>query len=300
MIPEFHGDADGPPRSARITRRTMLLGTVAGAVGAVGGTSAASAADYSRVGRLPGEVSRAATKYTAAGNAYESIDVASGGDKARLFVPWTAPPSKPGTTVVWFYHSNGGDRTALTHVYGYPAALLVDRGIVSICPDYGGTLWTSQPAIDHQARWASWMSATFSVARAYSRSNSGGGPLMCWAYGQNMIPRLRGIYLVNSAYDMSDLYSRDPIRIAPVYGYSRTTMERTNPARLSSTSWTAKRIRVVVSMADAIVPPARHGTALINKAAPVATSTSARWHELGHKEPSWATTDMLTTFQSWA
>ena len=288
---------------ARLSRRGFLMTGAAGlaaAIGVAGSASPAAAADYSVIPRLPGEISRYSTRYTdSRGNPYESIDVSYGGDKARVFVPWTTPPATPGISVCWFYHSNMADRTALSSAYRYPAGVLADRGWVSICPDYGGSLWTSQGSLDRQAKWVTWMSSTFSVAKSYSRANSGGGPLMCWAYGANMIPNLRGIYLCNAAYDMTDLYERDPIRIRPVYGFSKSTMEKTNPARLPASAWTGKRVRVVVSAQDTIVPPAKHGMALVNKAAPVAASTSARWHDLAHENPSWANSDMVATFESW-
>jgi hypothetical protein len=292
------------PADVGLTRRTLLLSGAAGiasAVGVAASASPAAASDYSVIPRLPGEFKRTETKYSPHTAApYESIDVSNGSDKARLFVPWTTPPSTQGITATWYYHSNMADRTALSSAYGYPAGLLVERGWVAICPDFGGSLWTSQAAIDHHARWVAWMASTFSVATAFSRANSGGGPLMCWAYGKNMIPNLRGMYLDNAAYDMTDLYARDPVRIRPVYGNSSATMEKTNPARLPASAWTGKRIRVTVSSQDTILSPAKHGMALVNKALPVAASATARWHDLGHKSPSWSSTDMIATFASWS
>ncbi|TFV64683.1 hypothetical protein E4P41_00080 [Geodermatophilus sp. DF01-2] len=284
------------------TRRSLLVGAAAGLVtAAVGVPSAQAAPVYTAVPELPGEVSRSATRTTRLGKVpYEVIDVVWAGDRARLYVPWATPPkaTKPGA-VVWFYHANGSTHTALDGAFNYPAMLAVDRGAVCVCPNYGGSLWTSQPALAHQVAWARYVSGVFTVGAAFARANSGGGSLMVYAYAKDMVPALRGIYLANASYDMEDLYARDPGRIGPVYGNDPAAVAATNPARLPQSSWTGKRIKTVVSQADPVIPPARHGSALAALARPVAADVRVQYHDEGHVVPGWTHADMVSTFASW-
>ena len=136
---------------------------------------------------------------------------------------------------------------------------------------------------------------------------------MSLAYGNRAIPAQRGMYLASAAYDMEDLFARDPARIRPPYeddlaavGGSLGGLYPQNAARLPVSAWTGARIRVAVATNDQIVPADKHGLALIAKAAPVATQVSSRSFTtqptegtLGHFVPDWVNGDMITTFRSW-
>lgn len=294
------------PTGSGTSRRTVLAvaaaGLAVGALGLPGAVPSASAApSYSPIPLLPGEVSRTDTRTTRLKKKkYECIDVAIQGDLARIFVPHTAiPGSKTNYGCVWFYHSNGSTHTALDGAYRYGAEMAVDEGAICVCPNYGGSLWTTQASIQHQVNASLYMTSVWRLGLNFMRANSGGGPLMTYAYGNGLVPRTRGIYLANAAYDMEDLYARDPARIGPVYDDDPAAIAATNPAHLPASSWTGGRIKVVVSETDPIVPPAQHGIALVTAAAPVAADTRVQWHTEGHVVPAWTQQDMIATFKSW-
>lgn len=294
------------PTGSGTSRRTVLAvaaaGLAVGALGLPGAVPSASAApSYSPIPLLPGEISRTDTRTTRLKKKkYECIDVSIQGDRARIFVPHTAiPGSKTSYGCVWFYHSNGSTYTSLDGAFKYGAEMAVDEGAICVCPNYGGSLWTNQASIQAQVNASLYMTSVWRLGMNFMRANSGGGPLMTYAYGNGLVPRTRGIYLANAAYDMEDLYARDPVRIGPVYDNDPALVAATNPARLPASSWTGGRIKVVVSEADFIVPPALHGVALVTAAAPVAVDTRVQWHTEGHVVPSWTQQDMIATFKSW-
>lgn len=287
--------------SSGFSRRTIITGAAAGFVVAVGGANVAEAANASPIPTLPYETSRTATRTTRLGKKkYEAIDIAVAGDVARIFVPWTAPPfTKTGQGVVWFYHSNGSDYTALDGAYKYGAELAIDKGAICVCPSYGGNLWTNTQSIKFQTNASTYMSSVWTIGASFARANSGGGPLMTYAYGKRLVPAQRGMYLANAAYDMEDLYARDPDRIGPPYNYNLAAVQATNPARLPQSAWKGVRLKAVMSQLDFLVPPAQHGEALVAKARPVAADVQVRYHAEGHVVPSWTQTDMISTFAGW-
>lgn len=291
-----------PRPRADLSRRTLLTAAAAGlALGAVGAPPAHAAPSYSPIPLLPGEVTRTDTRLTRLKKKpYECIDVVLLGDRGRIFVPHAAiPRSTTSQGIVWFYHSNGSTHTSLDGAYKYGAEMAVDEGAICVCPDYGGSLWTTATAIQHQVNWSTYMNSVWRLGINFMRANSGGGPLMTWAYGNALVPRTAGIYLANAAYDMEDLYDRDPVRIGPVYNYDRDAVIATNPARLPQSAWKNSRIKTVVSLADVVVPPDRHGLALVATAGPVARDTRVQYHNEGHVVPGWTQNDMIATFKSW-
>ena len=303
-MPSKSAPADQGPQRRPIGRRLFIgaaLGSGLAMVAAPGAASAAVAAS-SPIPTLPGEVSRTSA-VTPRGVHYENITVSISGDKAQLFVPLTSIPRSAPVGVVWYYHANGSTYSAMNGAFKYSGELLVDQGAVCFCPNLGGSLWTSQAALNYHARAVSYLKNVFTIGVSFLRANSGGGSMACWAYGKNLVPAAKGLYLANGTYDMEDLASRDPIRIAPVYGNSAAAMIATNPARLPSSSWTGKRIRVVVSDAahpDIIVPPEKHGLALVRSAKDGdAVENSVVYHQLGHQIPGLANKDMVDTFSRW-
>ena len=125
---------------------------------------------------------------------------------------------------------------------------------------------------------------------------------MCYAYGRGMVPAQRGVYLANAAYDVEELYARDPARVGAAYGGDPAAVAATNPARLPARVWTGKRIAVVTSPQDVVVPAAAHGLALVataERARPVAADVRSASHGQGHVVPGWTQQDMVTTFAAW-
>ncbi len=287
--------AGAGPRA--VSRRSVLVGAGLGLAGAAGIAGAAGAA---AVPPLPGEVARAATRTTRVGRTpFETVDVVLGDDRARLYVPAGAPMQGdlPGS-LVWFYPSFGSDHTSLDGAYAYGAMLAVDEGSVCLCPGFGDAL-TSEPALERQVAWAAWAGETFSVGRSFARANSGGGPLMTYAYARGMVPAARGIYLANAAYDVEDLFARDPARIGPLYGDDPAAVAAGNPARLPPGVWTGKRIEVVTSPQDRVLAEDAHGLALAARAEPVAADVRRVTHGQGHRVPGSTHAGMVSTFRSW-
>jgi len=279
------------------------------AVGALGGVGAANAApNYTKIPKLPNELTRSDTKYSKAGKAYEMIDVSISGDRTRLFVPHASPPGKLTTwvPVVWYYHSNGSSYAALNSAFNSAAEPTVDYGAISVCPNNGGSsAWVSPAAVAAQRNAVAYITSLWRPFHNFQRANSGGGALMCWAYGNKIMPRMSGMYMASSVYDTWDIYTRAPEKIGPGYGYDEAAIRATNPAALPQSAWTGARIRASYNPLDEFVPPALHAQALMNLAAPVALEVSSYIHNGGgapggHVVPSAVATDMLTTFKRWA
>ncbi|MET0863814.1 MAG: hypothetical protein ABWZ98_05720, partial [Nakamurella sp.] len=256
----------------------------------------------SPIPKLTGEISRTSA-VTPRGVPYENITVSISGDKAQLFVPHTAIPKTATVGVIWYYHANGSTYSAMNGAYKYSGELLVDQGAVCFCPNLGGSLWTNSAAIAYHGRAVAYLKTQFRIGVSFLRGNSGGGSMASYAYGKNLVPAAKGLYLANGTYDMEDLASRDPIRIMPVYDNSASKVVATNPARIPASAWNGKRIRVVVSDAahpDIVVPPAKHGLALVSSARRGgAAENSVVYHQLGHQIPGLANKDMVDTFGRW-
>ncbi len=290
-----------------VGRRTVLAGGGLAVLGAAGLAGASGAAATTAGGtaaapapRLPGEVARSATRTTRVGRTpYESVDVVLGGDRARLYLPWGAPlkGDLPGSAV-WFYPPFGSDHTSLDGAYAYGAMLAVDEGSICLCPTFGASL-TSEAAVEHQAAWARWAEEVLSVSCSFVRATSGGGALMTYAYARGMVRGTRGAYLANAVYDVEDLWARDPDRIGPLYGDDPAAVAAGNPARLPSHVWTGKRLKVVTSPQDPVVPERAHGLALAARAEPVASEVLRLTHAQGHLVPGSVHADMISTFRSW-
>ncbi|PPG12482.1 hypothetical protein C5D36_15005 [Rathayibacter sp. AY1C6] len=298
------GSRSGVKALSALSRRTILAGSVAGAGAIAFATPALAAGDLTAVPRLPGEVSRLSTATSkTGGKRYEIIDVVVAGDRARLFVPHATPPSQTrGASMLWYYHARNGTHTALSSAFAYSADLAVDRGIVSICPTYGGSIWSSPRAIEIQAAVAAWASSVWRIDASLLRSDSGGGPLLAWAYGKRMVPNIRGAYLCSSSYDMEERAASEPDKIGPEYA-DAAAIAATNPARLPASVWRGARLRITGSPDDVMVPLALHGAALHAAALPLAKEATLRTHPGegtdGHKVPSFTNKEMIDTFQRW-
>ncbi|MEL4320085.1 hypothetical protein WJX64_13800 [Leifsonia sp. YIM 134122] len=290
-----------PRPSTLLNRRTVLGGAAGGLLLGALSTGGVAQAATSPIPKLPYEVSRSAVRVTKLGKKqYEAIDVVLGTDRVRIFVPYASlPGTKKAVGVLWFFHANGSDYTSIDGAYKYGAEMAVDQGAVCVCANYGGSLWTTQPAIQAQVNVAKYMSTVWKIGLSFMRGNSGGGSLMCYSYGKKLVPAARGMYMANATYDMEDLFDRDPVRIAPVYGNNRALAIATNPARFDQSAWKGTRVKTVVSLLDPLVTPSKHGLALADKARPVATEVIVQYHDQGHVVPGWTQTDMIKTFQSW-
>ena len=303
---EIEGAGSGVSRRAFIaSTAAVAIGAAAGAIGGAGGAYAVPS--YTKVPKLPSEITRMDTQFTKAGNPYEVIDVSISGDRTRLFVPHVSPPNKYAwVPVIWFYHANGSSYASLSSAFKWGADPAVDYGAISIAPNNGGSSeFVTPKAVTAHKNAIAYVNSLWRVYYSFGRANSGGGSLMCWAFGNKLLPRPVGMYLGSATYDMMDLYTRDPVRIGPPYGNDAALIQATNPALLPQTAWTGIRIRASYSTTDQIVPSDKHCLALIAQASPVAIETSSIPHDAGgeptgHAVPGWVNSDMLLTFKRWA
>jgi hypothetical protein len=298
---------------AQTGNRVSRRGFMTLAAGGVGGALLASAAGPAWAAapgptpKLPGEYFRKANQVTEVGGTlYDNICVRINGDVARIYVPQTVKPySGEPVPVVWFYHGSGSDHNALDGGFRSSSQGAVDRGAIAICQTAGGTLYSHPTAVALQLAGYDYLSGLFTISNNVIRSTSGGGALATETYARRLIPNISGMYNVNSTYDLRAHYdqggsSRDSIVAA--FGDDLAAIEAANPARHPGASWTATKMRIVVSQpneSDQIVPPQSHGLALLSLATPFAAEASLRTHTNGHSTPGFATADFAEAMTRW-
>ncbi|MEU1971345.1 LamG-like jellyroll fold domain-containing protein [Microbacterium sp. NPDC019599] len=270
----------------------------------------AGPAPYARAAvspRLPGEQGRQnnlVTRY--GGTVFDHIRVSIAGDQARLFVPQGIVPGASGVPVLWLYHASGGSHDALISGFRDIGERAVDLGMIAICQNLGGTLYTSDAARTHQMNGWSYLSGIYGIDRNILRATSHGGALATEVLVSALMPSVVGAYVVNGVYDVVDLFRHgtpsQQEAVGQAYGYDMELMAARNPARHPGAAWIGRRIRVVYSQpdsSDAAVPPPAHAKALLATAGPYATEASARTHAAGHTTPSFADPDAQATFTRW-
>ncbi|KZX20096.1 hypothetical protein [Rathayibacter tanaceti] len=295
------------PGASRHSRRLVLTGAALGLGSAlVHAVSASAAPDYSAIPPLPDELGRGATVLSRVGRKpYQIIDVSIRGDRTRLFVPHSAAPSLHiGAVLHWYFHANGSSYAALSGAFQYAADQAVDEGVISICPQYGGSVWVSRAAVTAHTNAAAWVQKSWRIGASFLRSNSGGGALLCWVYGNRLLPEIRGAYHASGVYDMSEAARRDPLRVLPAYDDDSAAVAATDPARLPQSAWAGTRLRITGSSEDLLVPLAVHGARLHALARPVAKEAvlldhSSEGAPSGHIVPTATQKDMLDTFRRW-
>jgi hypothetical protein len=290
-----------------ISRRGFIALTAGGLGGALLAGTTAAPAFAVPTPTLPGEYFRKGNQVTATGTLYDNICVRINGDIARLHVPQTVKPySGNPVQVVWFYHGSGSDHNALDGGFKSSAAAVVDRGGVAICQTAGGTIYTHPTAVALQLAGYSYMSGLFAIQSNILRSTSGGGALATETYARKLIPKIDGMYNVNSGYDLRAFYDgggggKDSIVAA--FGDDPAAIDAANPARHPQSAWAGSKMRIVVSQpssSDTIVPPDQHGLALLALAQPVALDATLRAHSNGHSTPGFATSDFVAMIERWS
>jgi hypothetical protein len=205
----------------------------------------------------------------AAGTAYEDV--------IEMFIPesvYTAGAASAPTAVVWFVHGAGSSHASIQGGHNYHALCAVANGAIAISCDFGGTLY-SHPTAQRTLRNAYvYLENRFNISKSFMRGTSHGGALSTYAYGQNLIPNLRGIMLGIGVYDIEEKTGNsaavgvwsDPddvpasLRSAMVasgkwdgfmassvytaFGNDRNLAARNNPARLSRFNFANKTIRI--------------------------------------------------------
>ncbi|QIG39078.1 LamG domain-containing protein [Microbacterium sp. 4R-513] len=302
----------GTPRralAADITRRdALVLGTSAAAL-AFGGLVAgpASSAQAAPSPRLPGELGRQTdlvTRYR--GTVFDHIRVSVGGDGARLFIPQGIVPGSQQVPVLWLYHGAQSSEDALTGGFRTMGERGVDSGMIVICQNLGGTLYTHPTAKQHQVNGWNYLSGLYGIDRNFFRGTSHGGAMGAEVLAAGLIPHAYGSYIVNGVYDIERMYLEGTAQarysVGAAFGNSLSLIRANNPARHQGADWAGRRVRVVYSTpdsSDATTPPPIHAKALLATAGPYAVEASFRTHLNGHDTPSFADTDNQTTLERW-
>ena len=280
-----------------------MLGAAAAAGIALGEPSRASAASP----KLPGEVGRQINLVSPWGGAiFDHIRVSIGGDQARLFVPQGIVPGASRVPVLWLYHASGGSHDALIGGFRGIGERAVDLGMIAICQNLGGTLYSSPAATQHQLNGWNYLSAIYGIDRNFLRATSHGGAMATEVLAGALIPNVVGAHILNGVYDIVDLYLNGSVHqhdtVGEAFGHDMDLMRAQNPARHPGAAWVGKRVRVLYSQPDSsdiTVPPPSHSKALIATALPFAIEASTRTHTNGHGTPGFADSDTQTTIVRW-
>lgn len=294
------------PGASRHSRRLVLTGAALGLGSAlVHAVSASAAPDYSAIPPLPDEPGCGATVLACGPEALP--------DHRRLDQGRSHPPVRAALRGSVAAHRS---RSALVlprqrqlvrgalGAFQYAADQAVDEGVISICPQYGGSVWVSRAAVTAHTNAAAWVQKSWRIGASFLRSNSGGGALLCWVYGNRLLPEIRGAYHASGVYDMSEAARRDPLRVLPAYDDDSAAVAATDPARLPQSAWAGTRLRITGSSEDLLVPLAVHGARLHALARPVAKEAvlldhSSEGAPSGHIVPTATQKDMLDTFRRW-
>lgn len=271
---------------------------------AVGGLPAYAAASP-RLPREQGRQEGLTSRYD--GTVFDHVRVDIGGDQARLFIPRGIVPGSERVPVLWLYHGAGSSHDALTGGFRPMGERAVDLGMIAICQNLGGTLWTHPTALQHQVNGWDYLSAVYDVDRCFLRGTSHGGAMGAEVVATQLIPHVVGAYIVNGVYDLEHLYlngsTQARFSIGDTFGYDLGAIRAHSPSRhVGASAWSQTRLRVVYSQpdsSDTTTPPPQHGKALIAAAAPHAVEASARTHSNGHTTPGFADSDNQATMARW-
>lgn len=301
-------DSSDQPVSPLFSRRQALMVAAASAI-AVGGVLSGPAprADAAVSPRLPGELGRQnnlVTRYD--GKVFDHIRVGINGDPARLFIPQGIVPGVQNVPVLWLYHGAGSNEDALIGGFRVMAERAVDLGMIAICQNLGGTLYTSPVATQHQVNGWNYLSGLYGIDRNFLRGTSHGGSMGVEVLATALIPHVIGSYIVNGVYDIENLYlsgsAQARYSVGEAFAYDIGAIRAHNPTRHQGAVWSGKRIRVVYSTpdsSDTTTPPAVHAKALLAAATPFALEASFRTHTNGHNTPSFADLDNRDTISRW-
>ena len=282
------------------------MGVVAAsaAAGVALGASGPAAAAVSP--KLPGEVGRQNNLVTPlGGRLFDHIRVSIAGDQARLFVPHGIVPGTPRVPVLWLYHASGSSHDALLGGFRGIGERAVDLGMIAICQNLGGTLYSSAAAVQHQLDGWNYLSGIYGIDRNFLRASSHGGALATEVLVRALIPHVVGAYILNGVYDIVSLYLHGSAQqhgaVGRAFGDNLDLMRAHNPARHPGAAWAGRRVRVLYSQpdsSDTTVPPQEHAKVLVATAEPYAIEASVRTHSSGHGAPSFAESDAQATISA--
>ncbi|MGC5172016.1 LamG-like jellyroll fold domain-containing protein [Micromonospora sp. DT81.3] len=297
------------PSFAQFTRRDALIVGAYSTALAVGGLVAgpASPARAAVSPRLPGEIGRLNNQVSRhAGTVFDHIRVVIGGDNARLFIPHGIVPGSQNVPVLWLYHGAQSSDDALAGGFKSMGERAVDSGMLVICQNLGGTLYTHPVAKQHQVNGWDYLSGLYDIDSNFFRGTSHGGAMAAEVLATRLIPKVVGSYIVNGVYDIEKMYlsgtAQAKYSVGAAFGNNLSLIRANNPARHAGPAWAGTRMRVVYSTpdsSDTTTPPPIHAKALLATAGPYATEASARTHTLGHETPGFTDGDNQVTLERW-
>lgn len=291
-------------------RRQFLSLSALGVLGLVGADALAppgAAAAAPPCPPLPNELSRhvgLVSRY--GGTVFDQVRVDIKGDRARLFVPRGVVPGGPAIPVLWLFHGADSSDDALLGGFRGIGERAVDAGMLVICQNLGGTLYSHPTAQQILRNGHAYLAGLFAMSASFLRGTSHGGALAVEALAANLIPGIEGVYVVNTVYDLEHLYrygsARARLSIGLPFNYNVSAIKASSPARHPSASYTGKTLRVVYSTpdsSDATTPPPVHGKKLVARALPTAAEASVRTHTAGHTTPGFADSDNIASILRW-
>lgn len=289
-----------------MNRRLFLASAAGGAAALTLSPFGAIAAHADPTPGLPNEVSRMGNLTTTSGGRtpYDNIEVEIGGDLARIYVPHSIKPGQETPVgAVWFNHGAGSTHDVMNTGYRYPASLVVDNGAIAIGIAAGGNTYSNAYAQQAQRNAWRYLSSVFPVRMNFVVGSSAGGALASYSIGRELMPYIRGLYMVNAVYDTEwgfrrDIQNRTGIRGA--FDNDRDLARKHNPANIPEAAWAGANVKVVVSEQDHVVVPEDNGLALIDHIKDVANEALVEYHPLGHNVPGDVHQDMIATFARWS
>lgn len=299
---------DAASHSGFTRRNALILGASTAALtfgGLIAGPVGPARAAVSP--KLPGEIGRVNNEVSRfAGTVFDHIRVRIGTDNARLFVPQGTVPGAQKVPVLWLYHGAQSSDDALIGGFRQMGERAVDLGMIAVCQNLGGTLYTHPVAKQHQVNGWNYLSGLYGIDRNFFRGTSHGGAMAAEVLAMGLIPNLVGSYIVNGVYDIEQMYlmgtAQARYSVGTAFGNDLAAIRANNPARHAGPAWTGRRVRVVYSTPDSsdqTTPPPLHAKALLATAGPYAVEASARTHTLGHDTPGFSDGDNQATLERW-
>jgi hypothetical protein len=189
-----------------------------------------------------------------------------------------------------------------------PAGIVIDKGgAITLCINAGGTIYNNPEAERHALNAWRWVSERYNITKVYIQGESHGGALSTWLYGNNLLygANVRGLLVLNAVYTTdSNLWWQswlpDQSGIRAAYDGNRSAQQARNPASISSSKFSGKRVFSMVDPNnDNIVPASSNGIAFINKIKSVAADANYETHSAGHNRPGNANTRFMAKIAEW-
>ncbi len=228
---------------------------------------------------------------TNAGNAYRSYIETVNNDKVRAFVP-AKLNDKP--VVVWLIHGYGSSHDAILGGYLALAQGIVDSGNIAVCPNLGGSLWSSPKAQTHLKNAATKLASILNrpIAGNVMVGTSHGGCLAIYATGKKLLPNILGLYVVNGVYDPQSTKGSYGSMMPASYKLAGGT-SATNPKNIPAADFTVP-VRLVYDETDPTVNADANSKLFLKRLKDAGAEVSTRVHNSEHSTPGGTPKDFAT------